>query len=884
MADSEPIDFADLARALLDRAEVLVPQWLPGGARKGAEWVCADLGGGPGGSCSVNLTTGVWADFSGDDRGGDLISLYAAIHNLNQGQAARRLMGELGWQRAARARPVRGSTKQSAAGVPVSETELDSPAGDERDGPPLEAYDDTAGAGAAPAGRRRSLWRAIVPVPAHAPPADFKHWHYTAVQASWEYRFEGQLYGHVVRFATSDGGKEILPHTWCVDESDARGTQRWHWKQWEAPRPLYVPATLLSGDLSLPVVLVEGEKCARAGHELLGHEFDFVSWPGGSNAWAKASWGWLTRRTVYLWPDADAKRMRLTPQERKDGVDPASKPLLPETRQPGMKAMVAIGSLLVADHGCTAFMCPVPKPENTATDGWDLADAIASGWTAEDVRGFIRGAHVFMPPDDAARARASAAGISTPSRAGAGNEEDVDVDAWRGALLKTEKGAIKSVRENVVLALDGLPSQGLRGVPEAEGVIAWNEFTNDVVKLRPAPWGTAAGLWLEVDDLLMGEWLVREHWLPSVSRQTLEEAARMVACRHAFHPVRDYLGGLRWDKVPRLRTWLRRACLEDDEWDDDDPLQRYLSAAGTYYLMGMCQRVLRPGCKFDYMLVLESPQQGRGKSSLFRVLGGDYFADTGVVLGDKDSYQQLQGRWMYEMGELDAMGKAEITKVKLYIASQSDYFRASFDRRARDYPRQVVFGGTTNDDQYLIDSSGNRRFWPVRVTRHVDLDWVREVRDQLFAEAVARLAAGQRWYPLPDEERALFVPQQEARRAIGAIEAAITAYLYDEKQKPSVSGENGTMVNEISANELLLRIGFTLDKQTDLVHRRATAALRRLGWLHAKSSQPGRPWVYRRPADDAAGVHEGLAGASDSSGTGRDAGPQPAGGDDDCPF
>ena len=69
---------------------------------------------------------------------------------------------------------------------------------------------------------------------------------------------------------------------------------------------------------------------------------------------------------------------------------------------------------------------------------------------------------------------------------------------------------------------------------------------------------------------------------------------------------------------------------------------------------------------------------------------------------------------MYEMGELDAMGKAEITKVKLYIASQSDYFRASFDRRARDYPRQVVFGGTTNDDQYLIDSSGNRRFWPVR--------------------------------------------------------------------------------------------------------------------------------------------------------------------------
>jgi putative DNA primase/helicase len=250
-----------------------------------------------------------------------------------------------------------------------------------------------------------------------------------------------------------------------------------------------------------------------------------------------------------------------------------------------------------------------------------------------------------------------------------------------------------------------------------------------------------------------------------------------------------------------------------------------------------------------------------------------------VVLGDKDSYQQLQGRWMYEMGELDAMGKAEITKVKLYIASQSDYFRASFDRRARDYPRQVVFGGTTNDDQYLIDSSGNRRFWPVRVTRQVDLDWVRENRDQLFAEAAVRLAAGKRWYPLPDEEKALFVPQQEARRAVGAIEAAIVAYLYDEEQKVGISGINGSLVREISANELLLQIGFTLDKQTDLVHKRCTAALRRLEWQHRKSSRPGRPWVYTRPK-----ARQGnAASASDGSSTGH-AGPQPAGASDDCPF
>ena len=868
-----PIDFAALNAALLDRAEVIVPQWLPGGTRRGAEWVCADLGGGAGSSCSVNLRTGAWADFASDERGRDLSSLYAAIRNLNQGQAARRLMEEeLGWQSAPAA-----SARRSAPPRVDAAAE-----GDARPEPPPQDEHAPAQVGAA-AGPRRSLWRAVVPVPAHAPAADFKHWHYTDVQASWEYRFEGELYGHVVRFAKSDGGKEVLPHTWCVDESDARGTQRWHWKQWEEPRPLYVPATVLSGTpRDVPVVLVEGEKCALAGHQLMGHEFDFVSWPGGSNAWAKARWGWLTGRTVYLWPDADAKRARLSPQERRDGVDAATKPLLPEAVQPGMKAMVSIGSLLVAEHGCTVLMCPVPAPDKVALDGWDIADAIAAGWTAEDVRAFVRGARPFVPPDDAARAMRGAQLAeerSTPSRAGAGPEDEAAL-AWRGALLKTDKGSTKAVRENVVLAVDGLPSRGVSGIAELAGVIAWNEFTNDVVKQRATPWGTAAGVWDEVDDLLLGEWLVREHWLPSMARATLEEAVRMVACRHRFHPVREYLQGLAWDGVPRLRTWLRVACLEPDEWDDADALQQYLARAGTYYLMGMVQRVLQPGCKFDYMLVLESPQQGRGKSSLFRVLGGEYFADTGVVLGDKDSYQQLQGRWMYEMGELDAMGKAEITKVKLYIASQSDYFRASFDRRARDYPRQVVFGGTTNDDQYLIDSSGNRRFWPVRVTRQVDLDWLRENRDQLFAEAAARLAAGKRWYPLPEEEKRLFVPHQEARRAVGAIEAAITAYLYDETQKVGLSGENGSMVNEISANDLLQRIGFTLDKQTDLVHKRATAALRRLGWEHRKSSKPGRPWVYRRPRDD----DRGLASASDDSMGGHDAGRQPVGAEDACPF
>lgn len=888
MAGSPPIDFADLAAALLQRAETLVPQWLPGGRFAGAEYVCADLCGGAGRSCSVNCRSGRWADFSSDERGNDLISLYAAVRQLGQAEAARELMAELGWQR------------HAAPAAPAPKINMP-PAGPHE--PPLEAYADDAparggeGAGAVddggavapppgpgePAAKRRSMWRPVVPVPEHAPAPDFKHWHYTDADraGAWEYRFGPLLYGWVVRFRTSTGGKEILPLTWCVDERDNRGTQRWHWHQWAEPRPLYVPATLLSADASLAVVVVEGEKCAEAGHRALGHEFDFVSWPGGSKAWNKADWRWIAGRTVYLWPDCDAKRQRLTADDRAAGLQPGAKPLLPEAKQPGMHAMVGIGTLLAAEHGCTVHLCPVPAPGAVA-DGWDLADAIEQGWTAADVRAFIRGAREFVPPSASpAPADADAGGSgggdggdgAARNGAGAGNDHPPS-KRWRTYLLRTSTNATRPVRENATLALDGLPDRDVPGIEEAAGVIGYNEFTHDVVKLKPAPWGSPAGAWDEADDLLLGEWLVRAHGLPSMPRGAIDEAVRMVAYRHRYHPVRQYLQALRWDGHARLATWLRRACLEEDEYDDEAPLQRYLARAGTYYLMGMCRRVREPGCKFDYMLVLESPQQGRGKSSLFRLLGGEWFADTGLVLGDKDSFAQLQGRWVYEMPELDALSRADVRQIKSYVASQSDYFRASYDRRARDYPRQMVFGGTTNDDHYLLDPTGNRRFWPVRVTRYVDLAWLAEQRDQLFAEALARLDAGERYYPPPAEEEELFVPQQQQRMVESAIATKVAHYLHP-SGNASGPKSDGELVMQITLVDLLAKIGISVDKLGPgrYHEKQAAAALRTLGWTEGRASTGLRPRVWKRPlgsaerqpqqpAGDAPAGHHGGADAA----------------------
>lgn len=853
------IDFVGLNEALLRSVRTLLARWLPQGEERNERWYVGDFDGGKGESANVNMRTGQWIDNANpDDCGGDLISLYARIEGLSQGEAARKLMEEMGWARTEQDAP-RPAPRHAADVAREVQTPAEPAA--PADAPPA----------AEPAQPKPGQkWRAVVPVPAHAPPCVFKHafrdkkrnlWVELLAVRHWTYRFNDVLYGHVARYerVSSEGElvKDTVPHTWCVNLEDDRGHHRWHARQWDAPRPLYVPAGFLSAERQLPVVVVEGEKCAEELFKLLGHEFDVVCWPGGCRAWAMADWSWLAKRVVYLWPDADAQREPLTKAERDAGTLPQHKPFRPLHKQPGSQAMQGIGTELQATHGCTVHLCVLPQP-GSLPDGWDVADAIADGWDAARVRDFIRKAVPFVSVSDEARAKVA---ISTPS--GAGAEPEGEDTSWRKAILYSSTGAIKACRENVVVALDGVPERKVPGVEEAMGCIAFNEFTNDVIKLKPAPWGTGKGLWLEEDELELGHWLCREHYMPPMPRGTLEEAVLMVAKRHRFHPVRAYIEGLRgkWDQMPRLNTWLRRVCLIEDEFDDTTPLQRYLARAGAWFLMAMVARVLPEhwsethrqqlrgaGTKFDYMLVLEGGQ-GWGKSTLAAVLGGEWFADTGLVLGEKDSYQNIQGIWVYEWGELDSMAKAEVTKVKQFVSSHQDRFRASFDRRPRQYPRQVVFVGTTNEAHYLSDPTGNRRFWPVRLERPADITWLRENRDQLMAEALVRVEAGERFWPDAKEQRLLFDPQQAERTIDNSLESAICRFLYDEQQQVPMGKANGATLDEVTMAELLERCGFTIDKQTSVVTRNAGSILARLGWTTRRPAGEGdhRPRVYVRP-------------------------------------
>jgi hypothetical protein len=234
--------------------------------------------------------------------------------------------------------------------------------------------------------KARSPWVPVVPAPADAPPPPAAHYARGRPQKVWTYRDgEGRVLGYVYRFVTSDGGKEVLPVVWARHEDTA--ATEWHWMTWPEPnRPLY-GLDRLAAKPEAVVLLVEGEKCADAGHDELP-DFAVVSWPGGGKADGKVDWSPLAGRKVVTWADADAKRVPLTPAERDAGLTKDAKPLLPLEQQPGYQTMARIRERL-RSMGCALWDVRLP-PLGSQPDGWDIADAVMDGLRGPELVKFLR--------------------------------------------------------------------------------------------------------------------------------------------------------------------------------------------------------------------------------------------------------------------------------------------------------------------------------------------------------------------------------------------------------------------------------------------------------------------------------------------------------------
>jgi putative DNA primase/helicase len=783
------LDIQRIAQAALSQARTLLPAWLPGGKWDGQEWRCGDLSGAPGKSFGCNAKSGRWSDFASGESGGDLVSLYAAIHGVGQGEAARAVAGEVGVETDSVVGGSHGQQQRPKEG---------------RHGRP------TAGAVESRRGgeERKTEWRPVVPVPDDAAPLPLAHPVRGAYQSIWRYHDrQCNLLGAVCRFTTSDGGKEILPLVWC---EHPKKRPEWRWLQWDEPRPLYLPKVWPDGDTQRPVLVVEGEKCALAATEVLFPWCHVVSWPGGGKAVHKADWSWIAGRRVILWPDADAKRDKSTGE------------LLPPERQPGIATMRKLAGIL-AVHGCKVRVVDIPAP-GEKPDGWDVYDAIEEGGDFDSIKAWILD-RLIEPP-----AASSSASPPEPPRAPpppGGSDYPPDSGAnWDHVLITGRSGPI-DCRENVLLVLSHHPVW--------KDAIGFNAFASRTESRRRTPWGTGPGEWTTRDDRELGLWLAQGCDLLIKSEANLSAGVEMYAERNTFHPVLAYLDSLEWDGTDRLSFWLTDCLGVSDT--------TYSRLAGAMFLRSMVARVWKPGAQVDHMLVLEGGQ-GAGKSSAFRVLGGEWFSDTQFRLGDKDALLQLEDVWLYEVSELDAFSKADVTAVKQFLTTLNDKFRGVYERRSRRRPRQVVMGGSTNQDRYLRDSTGNRRFWPVTVGT-IRLDLLRAVRDQLFAQAYAEIKAGERWWPTREEERAYFIPAQDSR--------VIVDPWSDELQKRLAEAKYGDRV-AFTTSELLAVLGVASDKIDGggQMARRIQQIMHALGWTMGRQRRPDgtRPRVYIRKGSE----------------------------------
>jgi predicted P-loop ATPase len=237
----------------------------------------------------------------------------------------------------------------------------------------------------------------------------------------------------------------------------------------------------------------------------------------------------------------------------------------------------------------------------------------------------------------------------------------------------------------------------------------------------------------------------------SIGERTVGRGIYLVARNRSYHPVKTYLDTLKWDNHRRLNTWLSRALGVDHS--------RYHSMVGRKFLLSMIARIYRPGCKVDYMMVLVG-EQGKLKSTVASTLAGRWFSDNLPNLrNEKDAALHLNGKWLIEMGELAAIRKQDDEHVKTFIVRQSDKYRPPYGENEVDEPRQCVFMGTTNKIQFLHDETGARRYWPVKVEK-INLGWLRDNRDQLFAEAKCCFDKGEKWWPLDGWEEQHAKPEQ----------------------------------------------------------------------------------------------------------------------------
>lgn len=381
---------------------------------------------------------------------------------------------------------------------------------------------------------------------------------------------------------------------------------------------------------------------------------------------------------------------------------------------------------------------------------------------------------------------------------------------------------------------------------ELRGLFRWDERAKRVAVTEPPPWSEEESEkfprpLLDADAVRFAEWARDTLDVSTIAAPTAHSAIVAAAQSDPYDPFRDWLDALEWDETERLDGWLsRHAGAEDNDLN---------TAMFSKWLISAVARTYRPGCQADYTLILEG-EQGARKSSFLEVLAGSaYFQDSLPDLAHKDSKLACHGPVIIEFGELRNLTNKEVEHVKAFLTCRVDRVRPPYGREEVSYRRRCVFAGSTNDSVYLRDTTGNRRFWPVAVSR-IDYAQAHRDRAQLWAEAVHRYHAGEAWWLDAALERAA-EDEQGARRLRHPWEAKLLERFADvpllEAMDKAGRFEPGQFcdgrLHWLSGQQALMLVDVMQPKMQD--SQQMAKVLDAVGWHRAKKMIGGaRGWRY----------------------------------------
>jgi predicted P-loop ATPase len=596
---------------------------------------------------------------------------------------------------------------------------------------------------------------------------------------------------YVARHDT-DNGKIIRPWSWDAEK------RAWASAGYPYPRPV-VGLPQIMAEPEKPILLVEGEKTREAAMKIAGRVYHVTTWCGGAQAIKKTDFSTLFRRKILIWPDADRHLIKTEADAEKHGLKIGD--ILPYDYQPGPSAMRQIAAIL--GPNCPDIKMLEVGIDTSRADGWDAADALADGmdWTkfvawAKPLAKPWKGAKVVnLGQEREERKNAAGAAGDAPRSERAGGRAVTLEAKWdeTGLQLNTTGTPVANM-DNAVRVLERWP--------DFKDAFWYDEFSNRVY----TTWDCEEKEWDDHDTLRLTLFLQRDFGIRLLKDTAANAAMILMAKKNTINAPRQWMESLTWDGRPRILSFFTNALGAD--------ASEYTESASMNFWISLAARIFQPGCKADNMVILEG-MQGIQKSSALFEIGGDWFAESGTSITDKDFFQQLPGKMLIEIAELDSFSKADHKRIKGVLSRRVDRYRPSYGRHSMDFLRQCIFVGSTNEHKYLEDATGGRRFFPIRCGK-IDLEMIKRDRDQLFAEAVARFKSGETWWEMPEQETKAI---QESRREKDEWESLISNHM-------SLQTSSFITMSDIARDALGLKPE-RLDKPTQ---RRIAQAIRGAGW------------------------------------------------------